>query len=223
MRRKNIAQLNLFGEEPEQGRKRRKPVYTRDDTTGILAPTLPTPTFTWRQIGEEPNGAWATADGKHRLLLWRSWSSAPRALFAMLNPSTADASDDDPTIRRCVAFAQGWGCGGILVVNLYSLIESDSKRLWDVEPEQRLAPADALGSAASTHAEVYDGAVARCLGDLVVAWGAIAPGAHKRVEELLGVCARRHRSVRCLGTTRQGHPRHPLYLAGSTPLESFSL
>lgn len=139
----------------------------------------------------------------------------------MLNPSVADARKDDPTIGRCVGFAKSWGCGGILVVNLYSLIETDSKRLWDVEPEQRLAPASMLGSAAFNHKEVYDGAVERCLGALVVAWGAIAPGAQPRVDELLGVCARRQRTAQCLGTTKHGYPRHPLYLAGSTRLEPF--
>ena len=57
----------------------------------------------------------------YRYALWRRWSEAPAVLFVMLNPSTADESQDDATIRRCIAFAQQWGHGGIIVANLFAL------------------------------------------------------------------------------------------------------
>ena len=52
------------------------------------------------------------------------------ALFVMLNPSTADAKIDDPTIRRCRGFAKRWNCNGLNVINLYALRATDPKQLW---------------------------------------------------------------------------------------------
>lgn len=56
----------------------------------------------------------------YRYALWRRWSDAPPVLFVMLNPSTANESQDDPTIRRCISFAKQWGHGGIIVGNLFA-------------------------------------------------------------------------------------------------------
>lgn len=58
------------------------------------------------------NGAALSPDGVYRYRLWRIWDDdlAPTA-FVMLNPSTADAMQDDPTIRRCMSFARSWGAG----------------------------------------------------------------------------------------------------------------
>jgi hypothetical protein len=201
-------QLSLFDEA-----KIPAAVSTRVDTCGILAGPKP---FAWADV-ESECGAWVV-DDLHRLLLWRSWSKAPRALFAMLNPSTADASVDDPTIRRCMAFARSWGCGGINVVNLYSLIETDPELLWQAEPHLRLAPERALQPAAGAHAEVYRGAIDRSLGPLVMAWGGVPPRAQDRVDELVGAVWTCKRAAFCLGTTTRGQPKHPLYLAAATQL-----
>jgi len=75
-------------------------------------------------------GAIISKDKKHRYRLWRIWDdSLPKALFIMLNPSTADAMLDDPTIRRCIGFAKSWGYGGIYVGNIFSLRSSNPKDL----------------------------------------------------------------------------------------------
>lgn len=67
------------------------------------------------------SGAMLSECGTFRYRLWRIWRpELKRAMFIMLNPSTADAANDDPTIRKCAAFARKWGCGGIEVVNLYA-------------------------------------------------------------------------------------------------------
>src|SRR5690606_18576726 len=74
--------------------------------------------------------------GQYRYLLTRPipapfWKpDAGEAVFVMLNPSTADASEDDPTIRRCIGFAKEWGCTGLTVANLYALRSTDPKGLW---------------------------------------------------------------------------------------------
>ena len=57
--------------------------------------------------------------GKYRWWLRRRWADGPVVCFVMLNPSTADAEQDDPTIRRCIGFAQAWGCGALEVRNLF--------------------------------------------------------------------------------------------------------
>lgn len=221
MRKKATRQLDLFEEVPTvRTRSKAEPVSTRVDTDRILEAAAP-PRFAWEHL-ESESGAWVTADGMHRLVLWRAWSSAPRALFAMLNPSSADALADDPTIRRCIGFAKGWGCGGINVVNLYSLIETDPKQLWETEARLRLASADDMQPAASTHAEVYARAAERSLGPLVLAWGGIPAAAKDRVDELSGALASCDRAAFCLGSTRHGHPRHPLFLPAVTKLDPVS-
>lgn len=128
------------------------------------------------------------------------------ALFVMLNPSTADASLDDPTIRRCRGFAKTWGCAGLMVANLYALRSTDPKALW--------AHADPVGP----ENDEYLADLARKYGDVVCAWGAIArPDRVARFHEIM-------ESVRpavrlwCLGTTKSGAPRHPLYVKADQPL-----
>lgn len=64
-------------------------------------------------------GAVISECGLYRYRLWRIWDdSKPLCMFVMHNPSTADAQEDDPTIRRCVGFAKSWGYGGIYIGNL---------------------------------------------------------------------------------------------------------
>ena len=68
--------------------------------------------------------------GVYRYSLWREWDArAPAVAFVMLNPSTADAGKDDPTIRRCASFARSWGYGSLEVVNLFAYRASEPKRL----------------------------------------------------------------------------------------------
>ena len=69
-------------------------------------------------------------DDKYRYQLSRIWDEEkPMVLFIMLNPSTADADVDDPTIRRVVNFAKSWGYGGVFVGNLYAFRSTDPKVL----------------------------------------------------------------------------------------------
>src|SRR4051812_49823510 len=67
-----------------------------------------------------------SACGAYRYVLTRQvGGGVRRATFIMLNPSTADASNDDPTIRRCIGFAQRWGCGQLAVLNLFAYRATD--------------------------------------------------------------------------------------------------
>ena len=99
------------------------------------------------------------ARGAYRYLLTRRWGLGPAALFVMLNPSTADDVDDDPTIRRCVGFARRWRLGGLEVVNLYALRATDPRDLFAHRAPVGRDNDDAISDAVARAAHI------------VVAWG----------------------------------------------------
>lgn len=145
--------------------------------------------------------------GRYRYLLRRTWGPGRRVAFVMLNPNAADGSTDDPTIRRCVRFARRWGFRSMDVVNLFAYRTRDPRILARV--------ADPIGRDNDRHLRR-----ASARADLVVcAWGA-TPLARRRaaaVGRLLG-----RRAARCLGRTKAGAPRHPLYLRRDERLVRFS-
>jgi len=144
--------------------------------------------------------------GSYRYELARCWDPcAPPLTFIMLNPSTADASADDPTIRRCMGFARREGLGGIVVVNLYAYRATF--------PVDMLAAADPVGSANDAHLVAALASARRQDAPVVAAWGAKAnPDRVRQVCALEGF-----EGVLCLGVTNAGHPRHPLYVPADTP------
>ena len=78
----------------------------------------------------DDNGAKFSDCGKHRLALWRIWDkNKPLVCFIGLNPSTANATSDDPTIRRVKSMAALWGYGGVYMLNLFTYISTDPKKL----------------------------------------------------------------------------------------------
>lgn len=144
--------------------------------------------------------------GRYRYFLRRDLNASltnvgRTALWVMLNPSTADATDDDPTIRRCIGFTRAFDCDRLLVVNLYALRATDPRQLWEVD--------DPVGPRNDTH--IREAASAASL--TICAWGAGAKP--DRVAQVLPLL----RDPRCLGTTADGSPRHPLYLPKTAQLE----
>lgn len=150
--------------------------------------------------------------GSYRYALTRTWDeSLPPVVWVMLNPSTADATRDDPTVRRCVAFARAWGRGGVIVVNLFAWRATSPDAL--VEAHRR--GVDVVGPDNDRH--LLDAARGRNL--VVAAWGARGSlaGRAARVRELL-----RGAPLALLRRTKSGEPEHPLYLPGALtpqPLE----
>ncbi|KWR72583.1 hypothetical protein RN04_07095 [Arthrobacter sp. W1] len=146
----------------------------------------------WAEISE---------DALYRYALGRRWDvSLPECVFIMLNPSTADGSQDDPTIRRCIRFAQDFGCGSLLVGNLYAFRATDPKELFQAtEP---------IGG------EANDSVLADLMmrGEHVIAaWG--NHGKDARVQQVAGLPGAER--LKALGTTKSGAPRHPLYVPAS--------
>jgi hypothetical protein len=138
-------------------------------------------------------GATFSRDRRFRYRLWRGWDRSKGIVaFVMLNPSTADARHDDPTIRRCIGFARAWGFGGIEVVNLFAYRATDPRELLWVD--------DPIGPRNSRHIR----SAVRRASLVVLAWGA-----HPSVVRHAPMSLPRARS---LGLTRAGHPRHPLYV-----------
>ena len=147
--------------------------------------------------------------GLYRYSLTREWSGLRRMAWIMLNASKADANIDDPTIRRCIGFSNSWGYGGIIVVNLFAYRATDPKELLKVD--------DPIGSdndyyirQAVINAEL-----------IVAAWGAHRMAELRGAEVKLLVRLETIEILRCLGKTKSGAPKHPLYIPSDTRLEKF--
>ena len=121
--------------------------------------------------------------------------------FVMLNPSTADAERDDPTIRRCIGFARGWGYGRLEVVNLFAYRAAS--------PRELFSATDPVGRANERF-------LASATDDVVVAWGNHGRRADWKLRK-----AAAHGRPRCLGITALGEPMHPLYVPGRRQLCPF--
>lgn len=161
----------------------------------------------WRtELNKEPEmikTASLSRDGKHRLELTRCWDkSLPRLGWIMLNPSTADAELDDPTIRKCIGFAERWGYGSIAVGNLFSYRTKSPAVLKQVPVNERN---DADANAALVRLAT------RCE-KIVVGWG--ANGAHyaRRIALVKKMLFDNSVNAVSLEITKQGHPKHPLYI-----------
>lgn len=148
----------------------------------------------------------AVIDGAFRYTLWRTWTPGlPVCGWIMLNPSTADATTDDPTVRRCVGYARAWGFGGIVVRNLFALRATNPAALLD-------AP-DPVGPGNDVWLSRWDG-----VGRVVVAWGTGRwPRRHGRSTHVAALLA--PLSPVCLRLAADGQPVHPLYQpANLTPI-----
>ena len=155
-------------------------------------------------------GAILSSCKKHRLQLWREWdSNLPKVLFIMLNPSTADDQQDDPTLRRCIDFAKQWGFGGLYIGNLYSFRAADPKTLLKVSK--------------FSHRDNYKHLVtmANQCQLVVCAWGNYPVikklGIPKNIFKYL------EQNLHCLALSKKSMPMHPLYLKKSLTPIPFSL
>lgn len=146
--------------------------------------------------------------GKYRYWLWRRWSYAPVLCFVLLNPSTADAAKDDPTVRKCIGFAKWNGFGGIGIANLFPWRATDPREL--VLALQ--TGADCVGPEGDYHL--------KCIADdyVVAGWGRMPydmPLMRPRLDQVRKILTGR---LWCVKQT-QGRPWHPLYVKYGPLLE----
>ena len=149
------------------------------------------------------SGAHFSRGRRYRYTLWRIWDDQrPRVMIIGLNPSTADARRDDPTIRRCIGFARDWGYGGVVVTNLFAFRAT--------HPADLKAAADPMGPRTDGWIRRMAGQVER----IVAAWGNHGAWLNR------SACLRQMLAGRLhyLRLTASGEPAHPLYLpAGLLP------
>lgn len=146
-------------------------------------------------------------DGRYRYSLhrdwWRPYERRHWVTFVMLNPSIADAENDDPTIRRCVNFARALGGTGLVVVNLYAYRATDPTELKRAE--------DPIGPENDARLSTFFELAAKYDFPIIAAWGTHAePDRVAAVLQLPGADR-----LQALRTTKQGAPAHPLRLPGT--------
>jgi hypothetical protein len=147
-----------------------------------------------------------------RYVLWRTWGDlhGSRCAFIGLNPSTADEEVNDPTVTRCMGFAERWGFHGMYMLNLFSFRATDPKEM--KLAEQPVGPAD------DVTLRHYAGLADR----VVCCWG--NHGAHrKRSDAVRKLLSSLDREVCCFKINGTGEPVHPLYLPNAQLLIPYSL
>lgn len=127
--------------------------------------------------------------------------------WILLNPSTADETQDDPTIRRCKEFSKSWGFDGLIIVNAYALRSTDPKGLWKVEdPNGPENDAAILATCRETN-------------NVVCGWGAnLRNDRRDALAKLL-----RAIDLWALKVNANGSPAHPLYQRSDLPLQPFHI
>jgi len=158
---------------------------------------------------KSPSGAKFSACRRWRYLLWRRWdASQPAANFLMLNPSTADERQLDPSCTRARNYAERWGYGALVVTNLFGWRATD--------PREMKAARDPVGR--GNDAAIVRAARASAL--VVCAWG--NHGAHLgRAGKVWELLTSNKIGLHILRMNGAGEPAHPLYLPGSLQATSW--
>lgn len=153
-----------------------------------------------------PNGWTGAAEfsdcKKYRYVLTRTWTDGEgTVVFIMLNPSTATEAENDPSVRRCIGYARRWGFKKLVVVNLFALRSTDPKELYRTIGPVGPGNNDAIQRQCGYATKV------------VCAWG--VHGDHmKRGIEVLKLLDNAGITLETLAETKEGIPKHPLYLKG---------
>lgn len=143
---------------------------------------------------------------KYRYALWRKWDETkPMIMFIGLNPSKANEYEPDPTITRVIQFSKSMGYGGVYMMNLYAIVDSN--------PDVLKTHPDPLGE--------NDGWVEKIAPEcqmIIFAWGKFKE-AKSRADKFIKMFPEGH----CLVKNKDGSPRHPLYVKGDTVPVKFSV
>ena len=154
-------------------------------------------------------GAQFSKDRIYRYTLWRTWRQGDgHVMFIGLNPSTADETQDDPTIRRCIGFAKDLGYGGVLMLNLFAFRATNPKELKKTNHP--------IGPENNHCLQRYFDPI----GFNIACWGSLGSYLNRGrdVIDMLG-----EDGLLCFGLTKNGQPRHPLYLKKDSELFEMSI
>lgn len=144
---------------------------------------------------------------RFRFTLTRRWSGDSVLAVIGLNPSTADETQDDPTIRRICNFAWSSGYGGLTMLNLWAFRSTDPKALTGIECENERHNMLVIADAVASH------------GRTIAAWGANKHAGPRAAAMLAAIKP----TLYCWGTTKDGSPRHPLYLPNTATMRLWSV
>lgn len=148
-----------------------------------------------------------------RYTLNREWGDGPKVAFLMANPSTADESRDDPTIRKCRGFSQRWGYGSMVILNLFAIRGTDPRIIGQSE--------DPVGP---DNDHWIRESLAGC-DEVICAWGCgqwiKGRNASRPIHVVANILTDYPKiKVWCLGLRKDEHPRHPLMLSYATERRS---
>lgn len=147
----------------------------------------------------------------YRYTLTRVWNKrAPVACWILLNPSTADERQLDPTLRRCVGFSRAWGFGSMVVVNLFAFRSP--------YPSKVYAANDPVGP----KNDLYILRMTKKADKVIVGWG-VHGKLLDRQERVRALLQRHGIESWCLGLTKASHPKHPLYVSAATELMNYAI
>lgn len=162
------------------------------------------------------SGASFNEERTHRQSLWRIWDESLPLLYVIgMNPSVANEKKNDPTVERCQRRARLRGYGGLIMLNMQDVIETDSKKLDQMTNSERCTNSNALALISAVEAAEKN------KGDILCAWG--KPGQkYGAVAWLATQAARRRVTLFCLKKNADGSPQHPLYIPYAKDFEWFS-
>ncbi len=145
---------------------------------------------------------------RYRYVLRRRWAEGGKTLlWILINPSTADASKNDPTVKKGAGFSQRWGFNALVFANLFAFRSTDARGL--LEPGL-----DIIGPQNDHWLDLLIGEHEH----VILAWGAHHPQlVEKRMPSLVEIMGKHKRTAWCLGTSQRGQPLHPLMLGYKTP------
>ena len=132
----------------------------------------------------------------------------------MLNPSLADETRTDPTTTRCIRYAKSWGYGAHWAINLFAFVSP--------YPKIMFSSSDPVGPENNFRLKQFSTLAKNLHGPIVLAWGA-SPKSIERAEYVLELLRRSNINPSILGLTKNGNPRHPLYMSKSTILKNYPI
>lgn len=150
-------------------------------------------------------------DGRCRFSLRRGWGAGDHYVFIGINPSTADATTDDPTVRKMIGFVRRWGGGSLSVINIFPVVATDVKQVV-FNPFPHMSQ--------GTNYQAWKDTI-RTADVVVPCWGnreKLPRDLHPHIDEALNGLRKCGKPLKCLGLTKSGDPKHPLMLAYDTLL-----